>query len=145
MPLHQFWISDHGDKEEIDDQLCVVLISQKTAYYVSSASARFITVTQMMTVASLLPYLLCDSWVICCHCHSAAWKLKLNWFGTVQPWNMQWVEETARVEKLCCISGRNARGEIKPRTHTQNTHKGRDTRKNRVRWKLDELKGSIKL
>ena len=44
MPLHLFLISDHGDKEELGDQLCVVLISQKAVYYICSDSARFITV-----------------------------------------------------------------------------------------------------
>lgn len=105
--------------------------SQKRVYYIHGKSGRFITVIPNDN------YLLCDSWVIRSHCHSAAGKLKLNWFGTVQPGNTHWMEEATWVEKPSCSSGKNAQDEKKSCMHTQNTHKHREARKKRVRWKLD--------
>lgn len=127
MPLHLFLISDHRDKEKLREQLCVVQHHRKEPIITVASLEGLLLLSQMTT------YLLCDSWVTCCHCHSAAGKLKLNWFGTVQPGNMHWMEETTRVEKPSCISGKNAQDEKKPCMHTQNTHRSREARKKTVR------------
>lgn len=100
MPLHLFLISDHRHKEELCEQLCVVQHHRKEPIIPMVSLEGLFLLSQMTT------YLLCDSCVICCRCHSAAVKLKLNWFGTVQPGN--WMEEATRVEKPSCISGINA-------------------------------------
>lgn len=132
MPLHQFLISDQGDEEELGDQLCVVLISQKTA---CSDSVRFITV--IPNDNSSVDIAISALWFLghmlslsqCCL------KVKTELVWDVQPGNTQRTEEATRVEKPCCISGKNARDKKKPHIHTQNTHKSREARKNRVRRK----------